>query len=97
MSEKTDAYARQQEPAGKTHTTKYARTQKTEREELHNRYSYHSPKDDQPKRYEAIRTACEELANLIADLTPPSPEQSLAFNALDHVMFLANASIARRD
>lgn len=64
-------------------------------EYLKNRYSYHAPKGDQPERYNRIRTAVEELAKLIRDLTPQSPEQTRCFNALDEAMFLANAAIAR--
>ena len=67
------------------------------REQLTNRYSYHAPKNDQAERYNTIRTACLELAFLINDLTPESREQSVAFTALDDVMYSANASIARNE
>lgn len=66
-------------------------------EALRNRFSYHAPKGDQTQRYESIRAGCLELALNIVALTPGSPEQSLALNALDQVMFLANAAIARRE
>ena len=74
----------------------YSRTEKTSPHELENRFSYHAPHDDQQLRYEEIRRNICVLANLICDLTPSSPEQSLSLNALDQVMFLANAAIARR-
>lgn len=64
-------------------------------DDLENRYTYHPPKSDQPARYASIRAKCLELAKHIRDNTPTSREQSLAFNALDQVMFLANAAIAR--
>jgi hypothetical protein len=64
-------------------------------EQLANRYSYHPPHGDQARRYETIRSHCLGLANLIVSLTPCSPEQARALNALDEVMMLSNASIAR--
>lgn len=71
-------------------------------EQLINRYSYHPPKggsgaDSQATRYETIRIACLGLAKLIVELTPCSVEQARALNALDEVMFLANAAIARNE
>lgn len=65
--------------------------------ELENRYTYHAPKGDQTARYASIRAKCLELAKHIRDNTPTSREQSLAFNALDQVMFLANAAVARNE
>lgn len=71
--------------------------QKPTQEQLENRFCYHAPKGDQTKRYEMIRasilhTACECVA-----LTPVSPEQTRALNALDEAMFLFNAAIARTE
>lgn len=66
-------------------------------EQLDNRYSYHPPKGDQVERYAAVRAKVLETAKLIRDLTPCSPDQSLAFNALDEAMFRANAAIARNE
>jgi len=65
--------------------------------QLENRYHHHAPKGDQAQRYEAIRHACCNLAILIVDKTPCSPEQARALNALDEVMMLANAAIARNE
>jgi hypothetical protein len=64
-------------------------------EQLENRYTYHPPTGDQVQVYAAIRAKCLELAKFIRDNTPCSTDQSLAFNALDVVMFRANAAIAR--
>jgi len=72
-------------------------TDKPSREELVNRYSCHAPKGDQATRYEHIRALCLGLACSIVETTPASPEQSRALDALDEVMFLANAAIARRE
>lgn len=64
-------------------------------DQLENRYTHHAPKGDQVERYAAIRAKCLELARHIRDNTPCSPDQSLAFTALDDVMFRSNAAIAR--
>ncbi len=66
-------------------------------DELANRYSHHAPKGDQAERYTAVRAKILETARLIRDLTPCSPEQARALNALDEAMMLANAAIARRE
>lgn len=65
------------------------------REQLRNRFTYHRPRGDQAKRHEAIRMGVLQLACQIVDQTPCTPEQSLALNALDDVMFRASAAIAR--
>lgn len=70
--------------------------------DLDNRFDYHAPKKgppgvDQPGRYECIRAHCKDLARIILANTPASPEQTRALNALDEVMFLANAAIARNE
>lgn len=62
--------------------------------ELENRYSYHSPKEDQPKRYEALRAKAKELAHMIDELCPNSREKSSAQTNLQQAIMWANASIA---
>ncbi len=71
--------------------------EKPSRDELMNRYSYHAPKGDQASRYERVRNILFECAVMCVDLTPCSPEQARALNALDEAMFLFNAAIARRE
>lgn len=71
--------------------------EKPTREQLTNRYSYHAPKGDQAGRYEAIRASILSTAATCVELTPCSPEQSRALNALDEAMMLFNASIARNE
>lgn len=71
--------------------------QKPTAEQLANRFVYHAPKGDQTDRYAAIRGECLKLAEKIVELTPCSPEQARALNALDEVMFLSNAAIARNE
>ncbi len=66
-------------------------------EELDNRFTYHSPKNNQPERYQSIRALAKEFAQHIIDNTPQSREQSLALTKLEECTFWANASIARNE
>ena len=54
-----------------------------EQSDIEKRFTYHSPKDNQPERYARLRAKAKELAELINELTPASREQSLAFTALE--------------
>ncbi len=65
--------------------------------ELDVKFKYHSPKDDQPTRYEAIRAKAKELATLIVETSPASREQSLAITNLEQAIMWANAGIARNE
>lgn len=67
-----------------------------DRHELLTRFTYHPPEGDQPERYEKLRDAAHELAELILELTPASREQSLAITKLEESSMWANAAIARR-
>lgn len=60
-------------------------------------FVYHVPKDDQPERYQRIRTAAGELAHLLITNCPKSRELSLALTKLEEAIFWANASIARNE
>jgi len=62
--------------------------------ELENRYSYHAPKEDQTKRYEALRAKTKELAHMIDELCPNSREKSSAQTNLQQAIMWANAAIA---
>jgi hypothetical protein len=66
-------------------------------EQLTNRFMHHPPQGDQADRYVAIRAKMLETAKVVRDLTPCSPEQTRALNALDEAMMLANAAIARNE
>jgi hypothetical protein len=66
-------------------------------EDLDNRFTYHSPKDNQPARYEGIRAYARNLAGFINDNAPDSREKSLAITALEEAVFWANAAIARNE
>lgn len=66
-------------------------------EEIHTRFTYHAPKEGQPKKYEDIRGLAADLAILLNELCPESREKSLAFTALEETVMWANAAIARRE
>jgi hypothetical protein len=82
--------------SGVLHDIKLER-RKTMPNELEKRFTYHSPKADQPPRYEAIRAKGKELAELINNSCPDSREKSVAFTKLDEVVMWANAAIARNE
>jgi hypothetical protein len=66
-------------------------------ERLNRDFTYHSPKEDQPERYQFLRDEASRLAINIVKLTPQSREQSLALTKLEEAIFWANASIARNE
>lgn len=68
---------------------------KPTQEELNHRFMYHPPKGDQAERYAAVRSHILTCAFHCIQITPCSPEQARALNALDEAMMLFNASIAR--
>lgn len=64
-------------------------------QDLENRFSYHSPKENQPERYQKLRQLALEYAILIKENTPAGRQQSLALTALEEVTMRANAAIAQ--
>jgi len=66
-------------------------------EEIENNYTYHSPKADQPERYERIRFKAKMLAAYINEKCPDSREKSLAMTNLEQAVMWANAAIARNE
>lgn len=58
--------------------------------DLDNLFKYHAPKGDQIERYAKLR----EAAQVIKDLTPESPEQTLAIRNVHRAMMDANSAIA---
>lgn len=64
---------------------------------IEHNFTFHAPNEDQPQRYEAIRSRAKEYALWLISVTPPSREQSLALTALEEVVFWANAAIARNE
>ena len=65
--------------------------------QLEHRFKHHAPKNDQADRYANVRHAICQAAISCVALTPCSPEQTRALNALDEAMFLFNAAIARNE
>lgn len=63
--------------------------------QIENNFKYHSPKEGQPQKYEAIREKAKELAYLIEEVCPNSREKSLAVTNIEQGVMWANASIAR--
>ncbi|GAA6482064.1 hypothetical protein K250101E9_48270 [Enterocloster aldenensis] len=63
--------------------------------QIENNFMYHSQKEGQAEKYEAIRSKAKELAYLIDDACPGSREKSLAMTNLEESVMWANASIAR--
>jgi hypothetical protein len=62
--------------------------------DIANRFTYHKPEGSQPERYVAIRDKAKELAELIAQTSHESREQSLALTKLQEAVMWANAGIA---
>lgn len=71
--------------------------QKPTHEQLENRFKHHPPKGDQGERYGMVRDFILCAAEECVAITPCSPEQARALNALDEAMFLFNAAIARNE
>lgn len=67
------------------------------RKRIDNNFVYHSPKNDQPEKYELLRAKAKELAVMFLELCHQSREQSLALTALEEAVMWANASIARNE
>lgn len=62
--------------------------------QLENKFAHHAPKGDQAERYAENRKKFLVLAKHVRDVTPCSPEQTLAIGRLYEAMMLANAAIA---
>ena len=63
-------------------------------EQIDNIFTYHSPKEGQPTKYETLRENARVLAHAINHLCPESREKSLAITQLQLSVMMANASIA---
>ena len=66
-------------------------------DDLEKRFTYHPPKEGQPKKYEAIRFEAKRLAYLLSNFCPHSRELSLALTHLEDAVMWANAAIARNE
>lgn len=64
------------------------------KEEIEDIFTYHAVKPGQQERYQAIREAAKNLANVIVANTPSSADQSASIRHLRESVMTANASIA---
>lgn len=62
--------------------------------DLENVFSYHAPFGDQVERYGEIRDQGWELARIIEQHCPPSPERSTALAKVREAVMWGNAAIA---
>jgi len=76
--------------------TTYAVDPKTQ-EQIDQAFTYHTPKLDQPQKYEELRSIAKSLAEAIVSKCPPSRERSLALTKVEEAAMWANASIARNE
>lgn len=60
-------------------------------------FTYHAPNSSQAERYTLLRAHAKAFAELIAQVTPESREQSLALTSLEETVMHANAAIARNE
>lgn len=64
------------------------------RADLMHWFTYHKPEGDQPAKYEAIRAAGHQFAEVILAATPPSADQTAAIRKIREAVMTANAAIA---
>ena len=57
-------------------------------------FTYHAPKPDQLPKYEQLRRAACDFANVILELTPMCADQQAAIRLVREAVMTANAAIA---
>jgi hypothetical protein len=67
----------------------------TIQERLDNDYTYHAPTPEQVDVYTKIRATAKAFAELVANMTPASREQSIALTNIEAAVMYANAAVAR--
>ncbi len=68
-----------------------------DKQTIDNNYQYHSPKEGQNDKYEAIRAKAKELAILTNELCPQSRELAVGHTNLETAVMFFNAAIARNE
>ncbi len=63
--------------------------------QIENNFTYHAPKEGQPRLYEDIRGMVKTTALTLVAICPESRELSVALTKLEEAVFWANAAIAR--
>ena len=67
------------------------------KERIENNFTFHPFKNDQRERCKQLHEKAKELALLINQLTPASPEQSLALTQVEDSVMWATAAIVRNE
>lgn len=62
--------------------------------DLSNVFAYHPPKEGQPERYQGIRDAGRDFAEIVTGECPTSPERATAIRKIQEAVMWANAAIA---
>lgn len=62
--------------------------------EIENLFTYHSPEPHQIPLYTKVREEAKRFALVVSEITPVSPEQTLAIRAIHQASMMANAAIA---
>jgi len=57
-------------------------------------FTYHPPDHEQRERYELLRKAAHEFAQVVLDCTPPCADQAAAIRKIREAVMTANAAIA---
>jgi len=65
-----------------------------EEKQIHEWFTYHSPKGDQQDRYVILRDQARELAFTIQRIVPQCADRSAAIRKLRECIMTANAAIA---
>jgi hypothetical protein len=66
-------------------------------EQLTKNFTYHAPKEDQPRRYTEIRDQGKAFAHAVLEDCPNSRERSLALTKIEEAVMWANSAIARNE
>jgi hypothetical protein len=62
--------------------------------DLAREFTYHPPKEGQAERYEEIRAAGRDFAEIVVGECPTSTERTTAIRKIQEAVMWANASIA---
>lgn len=65
--------------------------------DLANSFTDHPPQEGQPARYEEIRAAGRDFAEIIVGEVSDSRERTIAIGKIEEAVFWANAGIARNE
>ena len=63
-------------------------------EQIENWFTHHTPKGDQAQRYEQVRRAAKNLAQVIVTLCPDCADTTTAVRKVREAVMTANAAIA---